>query len=249
MAHHPFHLLQDFDRRPAMNRIERACHFVHCGHLHETESRITGPSGTGCLTLAAGASFETCQAHNSFSIITLDLLNAGRNVKTFLYNAPSGSFSFSSTEKYRIEVAPADTCSVNELAEAMKAYTPALATWAHYLSALLLDQKAELTIPTNNGHTFASFAVLQEQQDSDLKSKTEDFMTFKNALRMLYKCVSLSIIFSRHGASVAQYGAILHERCKVDATLKNRLDAMEGDARVLANTIPSTSFSHTTDLS
>ena len=28
MAHHPFHLLQDFDRRPIQGRIERSCHFV-----------------------------------------------------------------------------------------------------------------------------------------------------------------------------------------------------------------------------
>jgi 3',5'-cyclic AMP phosphodiesterase CpdA len=33
MAHHPFHLLNDFDRRPVQRRIEEVCHFFHCGHL------------------------------------------------------------------------------------------------------------------------------------------------------------------------------------------------------------------------
>jgi predicted phosphodiesterase len=42
MAHHPFHLLQDFDRRPVQDRIERSCHFFHCGHLHEPETRTAG---------------------------------------------------------------------------------------------------------------------------------------------------------------------------------------------------------------
>lgn len=42
MAHHPFHLLQEFDRRPVQNRIERACRFFHCGHLHEPEAAIVG---------------------------------------------------------------------------------------------------------------------------------------------------------------------------------------------------------------
>ena len=92
MTHHPLHLLQDFDRRAAMNRIEETCHFLHCGHLHEPEARITGVQGTGCLTLAAGASFETRQSHNSYSIVTLDLLRAARRVEIFQYKPSSGSF-------------------------------------------------------------------------------------------------------------------------------------------------------------
>ena len=59
MAHHPFHLLQEFDRQTATTRIEQSCHFLHCGHLHEPEARISGPGGMGCLTLAAGPSYET----------------------------------------------------------------------------------------------------------------------------------------------------------------------------------------------
>jgi hypothetical protein len=47
MAHHPFHLLREFDRRTVQNRVERACHFFHCGHLHEPEARHAGPRGTG----------------------------------------------------------------------------------------------------------------------------------------------------------------------------------------------------------
>jgi DNA repair exonuclease SbcCD nuclease subunit len=66
MAHHPFHLLQDFDRRCVQARVERSCLFFHCGHLHEPEAQPTGFDGTGCLTLAAGASFETRQSRNTY---------------------------------------------------------------------------------------------------------------------------------------------------------------------------------------
>lgn len=249
MAHHPFHLLQEFDRRPVMSRIERTCHFLHCGHLHEPEARTTGSSGTGCLTLGAGASYKTRQSYNSYAIVTLDLLRAVRTSKTLQYDPVVGSFSFGSSEEYRIEVTPADTCSVNELAVAMKTYDPGLAPWAHYLSALLLDRKAELPIPAQNGHTFASFGVLQELPDSDLKCKTAGFMAFRNALRVLYgRVVRLSDILDRHGAAVARYGAILHKLCEADAALKNRLDAQESDARALASTTPPGSFSHTNAL-
>jgi 3',5'-cyclic AMP phosphodiesterase CpdA len=55
MSHHPFHLLREFDRVVVQNRIERACHFFHCGHLHEPETRNVAASGSGCLILAAGA--------------------------------------------------------------------------------------------------------------------------------------------------------------------------------------------------
>ena len=248
MAHHPFHLLQDFDRRPAMNRIERACHFLHCGHLHEPETRTGAPGGTGCLALAAGASYETRQSRNSYSVVTVDLLRAVRTVNTLQYSPAGGAFSFASAEEYRIEVTPSDTCSVGELADGMRTYDPELAPWAHYLSALLLDRKAELPVPAQNGHTFASIGVLEALPDSDLKRKTEDFMAFRNALRVLYKRVALADILAQHGAVVADYGSLLRELCKADTALKDRLDAQESDVQVLARTTPPTSFSHTNAL-
>lgn len=245
MAHHPFHLLQDFDRRPVQSRIERACHFFHCGHLHEPEVRTAGLSATGCLSLAAGASFETRQSHNTYSVVMLDLLHAVRTVKTFQYNPGSGAFSFSSSKDYPIEVTPADTCSVGELAHAMQTYHPMLAPWSHYMSALLLDQKAELPIPARNGHTFGSFAVLRAQPDSELKRKTAAFMAFRNALRVLYKRVSLVDILMQHGTSVIEYGTALEEICNAQLNLKTRLAEHEQDAQTLASTEPPKSFTHT----
>jgi hypothetical protein len=38
MGHHPFRLLNHFDARPVQRRIERACQFFHCGHLHDPEA-------------------------------------------------------------------------------------------------------------------------------------------------------------------------------------------------------------------
>ena len=119
MAHHPFHLLQEFDRRRVMSRTEDACHFLHCGHLHEPEARTTVSGGAVCLTLAAGASYETRESHNSYSVVTLDLLRGVRTVATHQYNPVGGAFSFTSTADSRIEVTPTDICSVSELAEAM----------------------------------------------------------------------------------------------------------------------------------
>lgn len=244
MAHHPFHLLQEFDRFPAQSRIERACHFFHCGHLHEPEAAISGYSSTGCLTLSAGASFETRQSHNTYSLVTLDLLHALRTVKIFQYNPGRGSFSLTSSEDYRIEL-PSVTCGVSELAHAMKTHLRALAPWAHYLSALLLDQKAEFPVPAQEGHTFGSFDVIQDLPDSDLKRKTSEFMAFKNVLRVFYKRVQLPNIFVERDAAVEQYGDILRELCSMDSALESRLAIQEEEAKILANTEPHEGFSHT----
>ena len=227
MAHHPFHLLQDFDRRPAMGQIERACHFLHCGHLHEPETRAGGLRGTGCLTLAAGASYETRQSRNSYSVVALDLLRAVRAVNTLQYIPADGAFSFASVEKYWIEVTPSDTCSVGELADAMRTYDPGLAPWAHYLSHCCWIERLSFQSRPKNGHAFASFGVLESLPDNELKRKTEDFMTFRNALRVLYKHVPLAGILAQHGVVVTDYCALLHQLCKADMALKDRLDDQE----------------------
>jgi predicted phosphodiesterase len=121
MSHHPLHLLNEFDRRPVQRRLEQACHFLHCGHLHDPEARPAGHDATGCLTLAAGASFDTRQSANTYSIVTLDLLQASRTVKTLHYNARDGVFLSASSQQYRIEVQPSGACSVKDLAEAIAA--------------------------------------------------------------------------------------------------------------------------------
>lgn len=68
MAHHPFHLLREFERLPIQSRVERSCHFFHCGHLHEPETRNIGYAGTGCLTVGAGASLETRDSRNTYTV-------------------------------------------------------------------------------------------------------------------------------------------------------------------------------------
>lgn len=79
MGHHPFHLLNDFDRRPVQRRIEEACHYYHCGHLHDPESRDAVHAGVHCLTIATGASFDSRHAHNAYCLISLDVMQAQRS--------------------------------------------------------------------------------------------------------------------------------------------------------------------------
>ena len=63
MAHHPFALLSEFDRSPTQHRLENACHFFHCGHLHVPDATNVVAHTGRCLTLTAGTSFESRKMH------------------------------------------------------------------------------------------------------------------------------------------------------------------------------------------
>ena len=244
MAHHPFHLLQEFDRRPVVSRIERVCHVLHCGHLHEPEVRTAGLSGTGCLTLTAGASFLARESGNSYSVVKLDLLHGLRTVTTVQYNRFTGRFSAAETTTYPADITPTSTCTVPELAEALGNFHNSLARRAHYLAAVLLDQKAELPIPTDTSHAFGPFAVVA-RTESPLRAPTVTFMTFRNVLRVLYGRLSLVDILERYGDAVARYGIALEEICRGNHDLDVRLDQHEADARALAGAVACLAISHT----
>ncbi len=248
MAHHPFHLLQEFDRGPVQSRIEDACQFFHCGHLHEPETRRIRSAGSDCLTITAGTSFDTRQFHNSYSIVTLDLLQATRTLKTIQYNPRSGAFAFTASEEQPIEIVPTAVCGVRELAATLTAYRSSLAPCAHYLAALLLDAKSEIPILGLNGYAFGSFAVLRAQPEGDLKSKTISFKSFSNLLRVFYGRVELVDLLARYGEPVARYGAILQEIGGSQEDLKARLVDQEKDARMNAEAEPEKGLSHTSAL-
>ncbi|MHB1606427.1 MAG: metallophosphoesterase family protein [Leptospirales bacterium] len=245
MAHHPFQLLQDFDRRPVQNRIERMCHFFQYGHFHEPEVRTAGLKASGCLMLSVGAAFETRQSINTYSIVSLDLMYGKRIITTIQFQPAKGEFGPESSEEYPIEIEPSGACNVYELAEAITAYDRALSPLAHYLAALLLDQKTDMLIVGQGKYAFGSYAVVKEQPESTLKNATMKFMPFKNVLRVYYKRLPLSDILNRFGDAVARYGATLEEASKGNGELKSRLGALEQDARAIAKTIPQSAFSHT----
>ena len=244
MSHHPLHILHEFDRRPAQTRIERDCHFLHCGHLHDPEYRPAGDAPHACLTLTAGASFETRHTHNSYSTVFLDLLHAVRVVTTIRYDPGDVAFTAALPQTFPIEIRPSDNCSVHELATFI-ATDPAPTSWPHYLAALLLNQKAEIPIPTNAGFTLGPVALLESGPDSEYKTRTVAFTAFRNALRVLYPGLPLARIFELHGAVVSAYGATLGTLSQMRPELTARLDALEADARALAAIEPSDSVPHT----
>jgi hypothetical protein len=242
IAHHPLHLLHEFDRVAAVDRISAACDFFHCGHLHQPEARGAGFDAQACLNVAAGASFETREAHNTYSIVRLNLDEGTRTLTTVQYDQGRGGFLYSSDESFPFELSPAATCGVAELAAAIGALTEDAAPFAHYLAALLLGQKAEVPVAGSGGHVFASVAVLEAQPDDDLRRKTIEFLRFRNALRVFVGRVALPTLLVQRGHTVTAYVDELKARCAADIGLAARISRHDEDVRTMLASQPKVTY-------
>lgn len=242
MAHHPLHLLREFDRNAATRHITKRCDFYHCGHLHRPESHGAGFDASACLTVAAGASFETRESQNSYSLVKLDLLAGTRTLATVQYNPGDGAFEFSNEVPFPIRLNPAAMCTVGELAEAIVEFDARLVPYSYYLAALLLEQKTEVPIPGHGGHVFGALAVLRGMPEDDYCRKVMAFLRFSNALTVFCGRRQLADILSQHGQAVRAYGADLLARCQSEAVLANRLAQQDTDVRSLFVAQPKVSF-------
>lgn len=245
MGHHPFHLLNDFDRRPVQRRIEEACHFYHCGHLHDPESCDAVHAGVHCLTIAAGASFESRHAHNAYCLVSLDVMQARKIVKTIQYKPTDGAFSYQNDNVLPFVINAVKPYPIDDLGREIATFRTPLAPIAHYLSALLIEAQAEMPVAVGNVHSFGSLDLLLGQADSELKAATVAFMAVRNPLRLLGGRMILADFFTRYGAAVERYGILLNELCATDPGLRKKLEEREVDARALAGVEPLRPFAHT----
>ena len=249
ISHHPFHLLKEFDHLPVQTRVERDAHFFHHGHLHQPSTRLSGPLGSKCLTVAAGASYTTRHSFNAYSIVELDLFDAVRGVSTLVYNPAAGTYSLTGDkETYSIEITPASLCSVGELAGAIQQHNSELAQYAYYLSALILGQKNDFPISVADYPLFASIEAVRSMPDSDLKSMAIDLIRFGNILKLLYGREQLDQVVSRYVTMVTQHALTITTECAITLGLHERLIEQNEDAQRLAGLEPKRPFQHTYDL-
>lgn len=242
MAHHPLHLLREFDRSAVTRRIHDGCDFFHCGHLHQPDAHGAGFDASACLTVAAGASFETRESQNAYSIVKLDLLAGERTLTTVQYDPGKGAFALSNAKTFPIRLTPTAKCSLDELAAAITAFDATLASHSYYLAALLLGLKTEVLIPGQAGYAFGALAVLQSQSANGLYLKTVAFLRFQNVLEVFYGRHPIADLLVQHGQDVKAYGAELLARSQGDAALATRLKQQDTDVRDLFAAQPKVSF-------
>jgi len=241
LAHHPLHLLQEFDRIAALQRINANCDFYHCGHLHQPGAHGAGFDAKACLTIAAGSSFETRESHNTYTVVTLSLDDGIRTLTTVQYDQGQGGFVYSSNQEFPFELRAAAPCDLGELAEAILASSVASSEFAYYLAALLLGKKSEVPIPGGASHFFASVDVLDLQAGA-LRERTIEFLRFRNALGVFGGRMPLRSLVDQRGLAVDAYATELKARCATDTGLAARLVAHDADARNLVSAQPTSSF-------
>ena len=249
IAHHPFHVLQEFDYLSVQPRIERQVHFFHHGHLHTPHTRLAGPQGSQCLTIAAGASYATRHDFNAYSIVTLDLLNSVRSVSTFTYDPRGSTYALAGNQEiFPIEVMPASLCSIEELANALRHFDSAFKDFAHYLSAIVLGHKTDFPIAHSNPPVFASIDVVRSLPDSDLKSLAIELERLRNVLRVLCGRKQIDDILQSHGTDLRKFAGVLAEECKSVPVLTSRLVELNDDAQRITGMKPRQTYQHTHDL-
>ena len=247
MAHHPLHLLQNFDRQATQSRIERHCHFYHCGHLHQPEERTSGLQPSGCLTITAGPSFQSRHFQNTYTIVSLDIVAATRTVTTNIYEPRQAKFQRRSSQAYEFELDPSADCPLGDLAQVIDSSLDT--AWPYYFAALILDLKAEVPVSSSHGATMASRQVVEAAPaGTTLVEATVAFLAFRNVLRVLHGHKTLADIVHRYGGVITEYNASLSALCKGHPAFIARLDQLDQDARQLAAVQPHTAFEHTSTL-
>ena len=248
MQHHPFDYLKRFDQQSTQRRIENACHVFHCGHLHQPDAAQAVTRSGECLTLAAGASFESRGFHNAYSVIALDPLHARSEVVFVQYMPSEGTFSYESNRSFSQEICTACSCPTVELATAIERCCKDASDFSYYLASLLLGDVTDVPIRTEETVAFGTPALLSAQNDRELMEATHGALAVGRAVRLLYGRKPLDEILTDHGEPVRVYVETLRMLGKTNSGLREQIVMRNNDAAGLAGAEDATPFRHTLGL-
>ena len=249
MHHHPFDVLSRFDQRPTQRQLVEACHFVHCGHLHDPHaSEVAGQSGR-CILLAAGASFESRSSRNAYTTVTFDPLHATTQVKFVQYEPSGGTFEYESTRCYNQEIDGGHQCTAQELAHAIEKYCPEADGFSDYLAHIILGYMSEVPIRASKTIAFGAIDVVKNRVPADdLAEHTIRFLSVGRAIRLLHGRKSLGAILLEHGAPLTAYVRTLESICQFDAGIAEQIEMRDRNALDLSGRDRSQPFAHTVAL-
>ena len=245
MTHHPFDLLRDFDRNLNRKYLEESCNYFHCGHLHVPYALSSVSHSGSFLTLATGALFESREAYNAYTTVTLDPLHAKDDISFIQYNPTSGTFSLEDKRTFPHQFDAPIPCDVGKLALALELYCPTVADMSYYLAAILLGDISEVPICSGNDFVFGTVDLLQKQPENELKATTINFLTVSNAIKLQHDRKPLCKILATNGGPVKILDKQLKAACKTNNNLQKELTVRNTNARKLAYTDDNKVFQHT----
>ena len=210
LQHHPFDLLQRFDRRPVQRRLEEVCDFVHCGHLHDPEVTEVVVESRRCLTIKAGASFESRGFRNTFTTVEFDPLSGRTDVAFIEYNPQTSAYEYESKKSIEPRIDGPCSCTVEELADAIKLYYKDAGGLSGYLSSLLLGRLSDVPIGSSGGTiVFVNWESIEGVGDAAFGRVAEDFRGVGRAIRLLHGRRSLADILEIHGGPIRTFASRL----------------------------------------
>ena len=246
LQHHPFDLLQRFDRRPVQRRLEIACDFIHCGHLHDPEVTEVIAEGQRCITIKAGASFESRMFRNTFTTVEFDPLAGKVEVAFIQYNPQTSVYEYESRQDLVHEIDGTCHCTIEELAKAIDSYCADARTLSRYLASLLLGSTSDFPIVSNGGVVFGNSQLMEGVADPPFRAAAEHFGEVGRAVRLLHGRKPLTKILAAHGDPVRSFArclnALSEESPKVKAylTMQNEVRARQrppGKSEPLRHTV------------
>ena len=248
MQHHPFDYLQRFDQRSTQCRLEQACNFIHSGHLHEPQAAEMARQSSNCLVLAAGASYESRNFRNAYTIISFDPVFSHTTV-TFVQYAPSeGSFSYESVRSYHHAISAGTTFAAGDVAAALEQYCDDAKKCSHYLASVLVGHMSDVPVRMGDTVFFGTVGLENAQVDPRLHLTTEQFVAVGKIISLLHGRKTLEAILNEHGGPVVTYIAALLELTSVNENLSEQLKMRNVDARRLAGIEDGSPFANTVAL-
>ena len=199
LQHHPFELLQRFDQRAVRRRMEEACDFVHCGHVHDPEVRDVGVGAGRCITVTAGASFESRVSRNTYTTMELDPVSGEARVTFVQYNPQTSSYEYVSHERVDYAIDGPCDCTVAELAGAIDAYSAEAREFSGYLAKLLLGFASDMPAMLEGRVDFVNWDSIAAFGDASLVDVAEQFKGVGRVVRLLYGRRPLGEILAAHG--------------------------------------------------
>lgn len=248
MQHHPFDYLKRFDQQSTQHRVEDVCHFFHRGHLHQPDAAQAVTRSGKCLTLAAGASYESRIFHNAYSVVTLDPLHARSDITFVQYEPSEGTFSYESHRSYSHDIGGTTSCSTAELASGIERHCGDASECSYYLASMLLGDVTDVPIRTEDTVAFGAPALLSRQNNRELMEATYGALGVGRAVRLLYGRKSLDEILNQHGERVRAYAEMLRMLGATNGGLREQIVMRNKDAAGLAGADVVTPFQHTLNL-
>ena len=248
LQHHPYDLLRRFDRRPVQHRMEDACHFVHCGHLHDPEVKEVVVESGRCITITAGASFESRVARNTYTTVELDPLAGKADVAFIQYNPQSSAFEYVSTKGLNYAIDGPCNCTVAELADAIDSYCKEASGFSGYLAALLLGFSSDVPMMSDGGIVFGNWDSIEGIGDEPLKKMAAKFRGVGRVVRLLHGRRPLDEILETHGNSISEFVCRLELLAEKQAVVKDYMRMQNVARQRMHPTDSGEPLRHTVDL-